>query len=90
MSDRRNGPESSGFAGGGGNPSIAGSFRWKTEPGGCTWRDTLLDDWFRGVNRALRAYPRLFACRLPARWDQVAAGFASGMGPPLLPVMGPP
>jgi Tannase and feruloyl esterase len=29
-------------------------------------------------------------CRLPAAWDQVAAGFASGMGPPLLPVMGPP
>jgi SAM-dependent methyltransferase len=23
-----------------------------------------------------------FLCRLPARWDQVAAGFASGMGPP--------
>lgn len=29
-------------------------------------------------------------CRLPATWDQVAAGFASGMGPPLLPVIGPP
>ncbi len=29
-------------------------------------------------------------CRLPAGWGQVAAGFASGMGPPLLPVMGPP
>ena len=33
---------------------------------------------------------RLHDCRLPAAWDQVAAGFASGMGPPLLPVMGPP
>ncbi len=30
------------------------------------------------------------ACRLPATWDQLAAGFASGMGPPRLPVMGPP
>jgi len=29
-------------------------------------------------------------CRLPATWDQVAADFASGMGPPPLPVMGPP
>ncbi len=29
-------------------------------------------------------------CRLPATWDQLAAGFASGMGPPPLPVMGPP
>ena len=29
-------------------------------------------------------------CRLPATWDQVAASFASGMGPPPLPVMGPP
>jgi hypothetical protein len=30
------------------------------------------------------------ACRLPARRDHLAAGFASGMGPPPLPVMGPP
>ena len=29
-------------------------------------------------------------CRLPATWDQLVAGFASGMGPPRLPVMGPP
>ena len=29
-------------------------------------------------------------CRLPATWDQLAAGFASGMGPLRLPVMGPP
>jgi len=29
-------------------------------------------------------------CHLPATWDQVAVGFASGMGPPPLPVMGPP
>jgi hypothetical protein len=29
-------------------------------------------------------------CHLPATWDHVAAGFASGMGPPPLPVMGPP
>jgi hypothetical protein len=29
-------------------------------------------------------------CHLPATWDQVATGFASGMGPPRLPVMGPP
>jgi hypothetical protein len=29
-------------------------------------------------------------CHLPATWDQLAAGFASGMGPPPLPVMGPP
>ena len=31
-----------------------------------------------------------FECHLPATWDQLAAGFASGMGPPRLPVMGPP
>jgi hypothetical protein len=30
------------------------------------------------------------ACHLPATWDQVEATFASGMGPPPLPVMGPP
>jgi DNA topoisomerase IB len=29
-------------------------------------------------------------CHLPATWDQLAAGFASDMGPPRLPVMGPP
>jgi hypothetical protein len=29
-------------------------------------------------------------CRLPVTWDQLAAGFASDMGPPPLPVMGPP
>ena len=29
-------------------------------------------------------------CRLPVTWDQVVAGFASDMGPPPLPVMGPP
>ena len=29
-------------------------------------------------------------CRLPARRAHLAAGFASGMGPPPLPVMGPP
>jgi transposase InsO family protein len=29
-------------------------------------------------------------CRLPATWDHLAASFASGMGPPPLPVMGPP
>jgi hypothetical protein len=29
-------------------------------------------------------------CRLRATQDQVAAGFASGMGPPPLPVIGPP
>jgi hypothetical protein len=29
-------------------------------------------------------------CRLPATWDHPAADFASGMGPPPLPVMGPP
>ncbi len=29
-------------------------------------------------------------CHLPATWDQLATGFASGMGPPRLPVMGPP
>ena len=29
-------------------------------------------------------------CHLPATWDHVATGFASGMGPPSLPVMGPP
>jgi hypothetical protein len=28
-------------------------------------------------------------CRLPVRWDQLIAGFASDMGPPSLPVMGP-
>jgi len=35
-----------------------------------------------------RLYDRM--CRLPVTWDQVTAGFASEMGPPLLPVMGPP
>ena len=29
-------------------------------------------------------------CHLPATWDHLATSFASGMGPPPLPVMGPP
>jgi hypothetical protein len=29
-------------------------------------------------------------CRLPVTWDQLDAGFASDMGPPCLPVVGPP
>ena len=29
-------------------------------------------------------------CGLPATWDHFTAGSASGMGPPPLPVMGPP
>jgi hypothetical protein len=30
------------------------------------------------------------ACELPVTWDHLTAGSASGMGPPPLPVMGPP
>jgi hypothetical protein len=30
------------------------------------------------------------SCHLPATWDHLATSFASGMGPPPLPVMGPP
>ena len=29
-------------------------------------------------------------CHLPVTWDHLATSFASGMGPPPLPVMGPP
>ena len=29
-------------------------------------------------------------CRLPATWDQLMGSLASGMGPPALPVVGPP
>jgi hypothetical protein len=42
------------------------------------------------VNIKEHARIRAQLCRLPATWDHLAAGFASGMGPPPLPVMGPP
>jgi hypothetical protein len=40
----------------------------------------------------VRGVAELFTidCRLPVTWDQLDAGFASDMGPPPLPVMGPP